>query len=88
MTDVSQESTMMPLRSETEVTSAMPSAEQIPEPVSEDAPIKIRARGVSVFYGDAQALKDVELDFPAQAVTYRPVGQRQVDLPALPEPDE
>ncbi|MFN4041384.1 MAG: phosphate ABC transporter ATP-binding protein PstB [Brevundimonas sp.] len=32
-------------------------------------PVKIEARGVSVFYGDKQALFDVDLDMPDKAVT-------------------
>ncbi|ACG76919.1 phosphate ABC transporter, ATP-binding protein [Phenylobacterium zucineum HLK1] len=34
-----------------------------------DAPAKLRARDVSVFYGDKQALFDVSLDVPERAVT-------------------
>jgi len=36
---------------------------------SADAPAKLRARDVSVFYGDKQALFDVSLDIPERTVT-------------------
>ena len=51
---------------------------------------KITARDVTVHYGEKQALFDVSVDIPANQVTvvHRPVGLRQVDLPALPQPDE
>jgi len=32
-------------------------------------PVKVQARDVNVYYGDAQALKDVELDIPRNRVT-------------------
>jgi hypothetical protein len=47
-------------------------------------------RKVDVFYGDTQAMFDVDVDIkdePGHGL-HRPVGLRQVDLPALPEPDE
>jgi len=34
-----------------------------------DTPIKVAARGINVFYGDKQALFDVDLDAPAKGVT-------------------
>jgi len=34
-----------------------------------DAPIKVAARKINVFYGDKQALYDVDLDAPAKGVT-------------------
>jgi phosphate transport system ATP-binding protein len=45
---------------------------------------------VSVFYGDKQALFDVNLDMSARTGhrVDRPVRLRQVHLPALPQPDE
>ena len=57
--------------------------------VDERAP-KMRARDVRVFYGDKQALKGVVDRHPRRQRhrLHRPVGLRQVDLPALPQPDE
>ena len=45
---------------------------------------------VTVFYGDKQALFDVDLDVRENTGDRpdRPVGLRQVDLPALPQPHE
>jgi phosphate transport system ATP-binding protein len=40
-----------------------------PRPAEPMGPIKIRARDVSVFYGDKQALFDVALDIPDKTVT-------------------
>ena len=47
-------------------------------------------RDVNVFYGEKQALFDVDLDIPDAPGdgADRPVGLRQVDLPALPQPHE
>ena len=47
-------------------------------------------RRSNVFYGEKQALFDVDLDIPHNQVTalIGPVGLRQVDLPALREPHE
>ena len=55
----------------------------------DEAP-KMTSRKVCVFYGEKQALFDVTLDIPSQPGhrADRPVGLRQVDLPALPEPHE
>ena len=54
------------------------------------AAMKMTARDVNVFYGDKQALFDVDLDIPRDAGHRpdRPVRLRQVDLPALPQPHE
>ena len=51
---------------------------------------KVVARDVNVYYGDKHALKDVSIDIPDRAVIglHRPVGLRQVDLPALHQPHE
>ncbi len=47
-------------------------------------------RDVSVFYGAKQALKSVTIDVARRQVlaAIGPVGLRQVDLPALPQPHE
>ena len=39
------------------------------EEVTVDAPVKLRARDLSVFYGEKQALFDINLDIPANQVT-------------------
>ena len=48
------------------------------------------ARDVNVSYGDKLAVRDVSLTMGKQRDhrADRPVGLRQVDVPALPEPDE
>ena len=50
----------------------------------------MRARDVSVFYGDKQAIERRLDRHPRRAChrLHRPVGLRQVDLPAQPQPDE
>jgi phosphate transport system ATP-binding protein len=50
----------------TMIAEAAPSEAPPPAP---DAPAKISARGVSVFYGSKQALHDVDLDIPPNQVT-------------------
>ena len=52
--------------------------------------IKFTARGVDVRYGDAHAIKSVDIDIEDRAVTafIGPSGCGKVDLPALSEPDE
>jgi phosphate transport system ATP-binding protein len=51
--------------------------------------VKMGAKGVDVSYGTKQALFDVDLKIGNQQVTAdRAFGLRQVDLPALPQPDE
>jgi len=49
---------------------------------------RMRTRDVNVHYGDKHAIKNVSLDIGSNEVIARPLGLRQVDLPALPEPDE
>ena len=42
------------------------------------AAIKIEARGLNVYYGSKRAVRDVDLDIPANAITlHRAVGLRQ-----------
>ena len=54
------------------------------------ARIRMRARDVNVFYGDKQALFDVDIDLAQNKVTalIGPVRLRQVDLYSLPQPHE
>ena len=51
---------------------------------------KVVARDVNVYYGEKHALKDVNVDIPEQGRDglHRPVGLRQVDVPALHQPHE
>ena len=51
---------------------------------------KVFAQDVNVYYGEKHALKNVSIDVPDRAVTglHRPVGLRQVHLPALHQPHE
>jgi phosphate transport system ATP-binding protein len=42
---------------------------ETPVPAAKTLPVKIRARGVNVFYGEKQALKDVDLDVTQNEVT-------------------
>ena len=62
-----------------------PTAPAKPEP----AP-KLTVRDLTVFYGEKKALGPVAMDIVGEARhgAHRPVGLRQVDLPALAEPDE
>ena len=52
--------------------------------------VKIAARGVQVYYADNHAIKDVDVDIEDKTVTafIGPVRLRQVDVPALYQPDE
>ena len=51
---------------------------------------RITARDVNVFYGDKQAIDRVTLDIAEKQVIslHRSFRLRQVDISALPEPDE
>ena len=67
--------------------------EQVTTPVKiaeEDAPLKMDAVGVDVFYGDKQALFDVSLGIRQNRVTslIGPSGCGKSTYPALPQPDE
>jgi phosphate transport system ATP-binding protein len=46
-----------------------PHAQVMQAPPDDDQPVKMRARGVCVHYGEAQALFDVDLDIPDRTVT-------------------
>jgi hypothetical protein len=48
---------------------------------------KITARGVQVYYGDNHALKDVDVNILDRTVTAF-LGLREINVPALSEPDE
>ena len=57
---------------------------------SRPVPTSSTCRNVSLFYGEKQALFDINLGCKKNAVTalHRAVGLRQVDASPLPEPDE
>jgi phosphate transport system ATP-binding protein len=48
---------------------AMPYAQVMQPEAAVDRPVKMLARGVCVYYGEAQALFDVDLDIPDRTVT-------------------
>ncbi len=54
------------------------------------SPSRWMRRDVNVYYGEKQALKDIDLDDPRASGdgADRPVRLRQVDVPALPQPHE
>jgi ABC-type transport system involved in cytochrome bd biosynthesis fused ATPase/permease subunit len=56
----------------------------------EESAIKMRGTDVSVFYGEKQALFDVNLDVRKNSVTalIGPSGCGKSTFPALPQPDE
>jgi phosphate transport system ATP-binding protein len=48
---------------------ARPHAQVMQAPPDDDQPVKMLTRGVCVYYGEAQALFDVDLDIPDRTVT-------------------
>ncbi len=58
--------------------------------IESEPPTTIDARNVSVFYGSFLAVRDISITMPEEPHHRddRPIGVRQVDLPAVPQPDE